>query len=106
MRDPRRKRGLTPVDRIIGTVLGNLDMPEDTAQRGRAMIVWEEISGNAADHTRPVSFRGKTLVVEVSHPSWMNELSLRKSELLGKLEEKVGKGVVGDIRFTMKRDQD
>ena len=105
MRDPRKRRSPTDVGSIIRTVLRDLDIPEDTAQRGRAMIAWDDIAGTGAAHSRPINFRGKTLVVEVSHPSWMTEFSMRKAELLLKLREIVGEGVVEDIRFTLMREQ-
>lgn len=103
MRDRRIKREPTAVGQVIGSVLRNLGLPEDTARQGMIMIAWDQIAGDASGHARPVRFRGKSMIVEVSDPSWMNELSMRKNEIIKKLDDLAGKGVVTDIRFTLMR---
>jgi len=83
----------------------NLNMPEDTALRGRALNSWNSIAGDAAKHSKPLRFQGNVMVISVSSSGWMNELALRKIELIRRLERDVGKGVVKDIRFQLERDR-
>ena len=100
-----RKRGKpTPVGDIIGSVMKGLDIPEDTAERGRILLAWEEIAGSASEYASPVRFRGKTLIVSVDNPAWMTELSMRKAEIIERVNRTAGKTVVDDIRFTVRKE--
>ena len=92
------------VDDIIKRVMKDLDMPEDTALRGRIMNSWCQIAGDASRYSRPHRFQGKIMIVNVSNPAWMNELVLRKNELIRRLERDVGGGIVKDIRFQLDRE--
>ncbi len=105
MRNSRKKGIPTRVDNIIKKVMKNLDIPEETALRGRALNSWDSIAGDAARHSEPLRFQGGVMVVSVSSSGWMNELSLRKSELIRRLGRDVGEGVVKDIRFQMEREK-
>jgi predicted nucleic acid-binding Zn ribbon protein len=60
-------------------------------------IVGQEVSSRAV----PRSFNGKTLVVAVASSSWLQELSFLKAELLERLADAVGPGVVRDIRLVL-----
>ena len=98
------KRGeLTAVEEILQSLMTQLDMPEDTQAKVKVFEVWEEVAGNAAVHSNAFRFRGSTLVVEVDSPVWLNELSMRKTEILNRLERAAGERVVTDIRFETKK---
>ncbi len=98
------KRGkLTAVEEILQVLMTRLDMPEDTQAKVKVFEVWEEVAGNAAAHSNAFRFRGTTLVVEVDSPVWLNELSMRKTEILNRLERTTGERIVTDIRFEMKK---
>ena len=61
---------------------------------------WKDVVGPAiAENTRPEAIKGKLLVVHVSSAPWMQQLQFLKPELIEKLNETIGKEVVGDIRF-------
>jgi predicted nucleic acid-binding Zn ribbon protein len=61
---------------------------------------WKDVVGPAiAENTRPEVIKGKLLVVHVSSAPWMQQLQFLKPELIKKLNETIGKEVVGDIRF-------
>jgi predicted nucleic acid-binding Zn ribbon protein len=61
---------------------------------------WKDVVGPAiAENTRPEAIKGKLLLVHVSSPPWMQQLQFLKPELIEKLNETIGKEVVGDIRF-------
>ncbi len=98
-----RKRTLTPIGSVLKTLLSKLDLAEETAELGKAMLAWEIVAGEAAKHSEPAHFRGSVLVVTVLNHAWLHELSMRKSELLGKLEREVGTGIIKDLRFELKR---
>lgn len=100
------KSKLTPVEDVLKTVLTGLEMPEDLDLKGRVFLAWDEVVGDVSDHVRPFRFRGSTLIVEVAAPAWLTEMSMRKTEIINRLERAVGKRVVEDIRFQMKRKRE
>ena len=61
---------------------------------------WEGAAGKAAaSHSRPVSFRQATLLVHVDGSGWLYELTLKKKEILKKLEDDFKGKKLKDIRF-------
>jgi predicted nucleic acid-binding Zn ribbon protein len=102
-RKKRTKGPLTSVSEILSSVMTGLEMPEDIELKGKAFLAWEEAAGDAASHSRPFRFRGSTLIVEVTEPAWINELSMRKTDIVNRLERTVGERVVEDIRFEIKK---
>jgi len=61
---------------------------------------WPRLVGKpAADHTRAVGWRGSVFVVQVQHPVWAQELSLRRQQLVDRLNEAAGQKVVTDLLF-------
>ena len=61
---------------------------------------WKDVVGPAiAENTRPEAIKGKLLLVNVSSAPWMQQLQFLKPDLIEKLNETLGKEVVGDIRF-------
>jgi len=80
-----------------------LEMPADIELKGKAFLAWEEAAGDAAAHSRPFRFRDSTLIVEVTESAWINELSMRKTDIINRLERAVGERVVKELRFEVKK---
>jgi len=102
-RRKRTKGPLTSVSEVLNSVMTGLEIPADIELKGKAFLVWEEAVGDAASHTHPFRFRGSTLIVEVDEPAWLTELSMRKTDIMNRLERAVGERVVEDIRFEIKK---
>ena len=61
---------------------------------------WREIVGDSlASHAQPSAIRNRILFVEVSHPTWMQQLQFLKPTLLEKLNHFLGEPLLQDIRF-------
>ncbi len=61
---------------------------------------WEEVVGGVyAAHTENLRVKNKTLYVKVDIPALRQELTMQRSELVKKLNSKVGKKVIEDIIF-------
>lgn len=105
MKRPKIRSRLTPVEDVLKSVLTSLEMPEDMEIKAKVFAAWDDVVGDASGYARPFRFRGATLIVEVIAPVWLTELSMRKVEIINGLEEAVGKKVVEDIRFQVKRKQ-
>ena len=64
---------------------------------------WEEVVGkHLAQHTRPGDVHGKTLIVYVTHSTWLAELSrFGKQEILSKLQNRFGKDKIRQLRLQL-----
>jgi len=64
------------------------------------MGAWKEIVGEpVAIHSQPYSIRNRILFIEVSHPTWMQQLQFLKLTLLEKVNHFLGEPLIQDIRF-------
>jgi len=63
---------------------------------------WKEIVGESiALQTQPRSIRNRILFIDVSHPTWMQQLQFFKSTLLEKINVFLGEPLIQDIRFKL-----
>lgn len=102
----RKRKGrskLIPVEEILKGVFAGIEMPEDLELKNRIFSAWDEIARDAAPYANPFRFRDSTLIVEVTSPVWLTELSMRKRDLLNRMEKVAGEKVVEDIRFEIKK---
>jgi len=66
----------------------------------RLVDAWPEVAGSViARYTQETFIQNQTLVVHLTMPALRTELSMRRSELVKKLNEQVGEQVIVDIRF-------
>jgi predicted nucleic acid-binding Zn ribbon protein len=61
------------------------------------LLVGEEIARRA----QPVALADGILQIGVSNSSWLQELCLRESELLHRLQSQMGEGFIRGLRFTL-----
>jgi predicted nucleic acid-binding Zn ribbon protein len=88
--------------RVGGIIQGYLERLGFSARLGKqaAVLQWSEIAGpKIAEETKALRIDGDTLVVKVNRAAWRQQLTFLKSELLLRLELKLGKEVIKDIRF-------
>lgn len=68
--------------------------------RYSVLTLWEEIVGEQiARVARAERVDDGVLIVKVASAPWRNELSMRRREILEKITDTVGKGIVREIRF-------
>lgn len=95
--DDDGRRPPVPLAEGLDRALGGLGLPGAVAVRavfGR----WEEMVGaQVADHSQPVSLRGGRLVVVVDEPGWATQLRYLQADLVRRIAEVVGEGVVARI---------
>ena len=86
-------------------LLGDLRRQEPWARklsRHRVFRVWEAAVGEGlARVARPAAVRGGRLFVEVSDSAWVQELKLRESELLKRLNEALGREEFTGLTFRL-----
>lgn len=67
---------------------------------------WEEIVGpDVASHVQPVVVRGSVLHLEADHPGWATQMRFLEADLLRRLTETVGPGVVETVQVRIRRDR-
>jgi hypothetical protein len=63
---------------------------------------WYEIVGESvAEHSQPRSIRNQTLFIDVTHPTWMQQLQFLKPTLLDQVNAFLGESLIQDIRFKL-----
>ncbi len=91
----------------LGTLLANvvrdLHIGRKLAEQ-RACELWPEVVGDYVAHNTKVRSidRGK-LFVWVKTSAWQNEISLRRADIVRRLNRAVGEHVVEDILFVSER---
>jgi len=79
-----------------------LDLPLKTYSIWRS---WKEIVGEAiALQTQPHAIRNRILFVEVSHPTWIQQLQFLRASLLDKMNRFLGEPLIEDIRFRLAKN--
>ena len=69
-------------------------------KRSQAVYIWDDIVGpNAAKVSSAVACRDGVLFVEVKNSVWAAELSFLKRDIIKRLNRRLGRGTVKDIRF-------
>jgi predicted nucleic acid-binding Zn ribbon protein len=68
----------------------------------KLMARWEKIAGSAvARHARPSRLRGRTLIVRVDQPTWMQELTFLKHEIMERIREEFKEGAPSDMKLEL-----
>ncbi len=94
-----QKKRPTSIAEILGDSADRLKI-RDGIKRYWLWDRWEEIVGESvAEFARPSGWRGKTLIVRVVHPSWMQELNFLKPEMLERIRKISPEAAVKDVRF-------
>ncbi len=73
---------------------------DNAVAQNNALIIWNEAVGDVvAKNTQPEKVEHGILTVKVSSPTWRQELFLQKMEIIKKVNNKIGRNVIKDIRF-------
>ena len=68
-------------------------------RQSKALFIWEEVVGRSvAKNCTPEEVKHGILIVRASTPVWRNEIAIKKKEILEKLNTKLGKKTIKDMR--------
>jgi predicted nucleic acid-binding Zn ribbon protein len=96
-RPVRPKRKVEQLSNTIERLLVSRGMASKLKEY-RVFGRWERAVGEViARHTHPAAIRGKKLTVVVDSSAWMQQLSLLKPEIIGKVNEALGEAAVESI---------
>jgi predicted nucleic acid-binding Zn ribbon protein len=89
--------------RSLGEVLAELLQQYGLSDRVKefdAVNCWAEVVGERiAGHSKAKDVRDGRLIVEVSSSGWRNELFYLKTEIVEKINSRLGKKIIHDILF-------
>lgn len=80
------------ISRVIKKILNQNPGLQHGLEDARILELWAPTVGEAiARHTRAIQIRDQTLIIEVDHPIWQQELLANKKLALEKLNERIAK---------------
>ncbi len=88
-----------PLEGVLGDIMRGLKKDGAVTEEDLAAAWGRAVGKKAAGHTRPVSVRRGVLNVNVDDSAWLYELTLKKKEILKKLDIKLKGHRPKDIRF-------
>ena len=90
----------TPLGPLLANILGELGVSGKLAEC-EVLLAWEDVAGpELAARARPTRVRNASLELAVPSAAWRTQLSFAKDDLVRRLNERVGRSVVSDIKFT------
>ena len=99
MKTKKRKTEFTHIGSIIDSVLKNYRDGSD-GELIRVWRVWDRIVGDViSKDAKPAAFNGRILLVYVVSSTWAHHLQFSKKEVIGKLNEALGKPLIDDLKF-------
>jgi len=73
---------------------------EDQVQKNQILMLWPSVVGKkVAEVSQAKKVEHNILFVKVTHDSWRQELLFLKKNIIDKLNKKVGKEIIKDIRL-------
>lgn len=93
------RRDLQSLRSLLPNLLGKV-----ARESGRARHLWplwrEAVGDLIAQAARPVALEGGVLVVAASGPEWASEIARQEAEIVRRLAERLGPGLVRSLRVT------
>ncbi len=65
-------------------------------------MIWKEVSGKIAQYTQVIKVEQEKIWVTVESPVYLQEIFLRKKELIEKINKAIGEEKIKDIKVTIK----
>ena len=73
---------------------------EKGVSQNNALLVWKEVVGDkVSQNTAPEKGDSGTLYIITSNPTWSQVLVFIKSDIIKKLNNKLGKNTIKEIKF-------
>ena len=69
-------------------------------EQQEALKIWGKTVGNKiSKNTEPMSVKNGILVIKTTNPVWKQELQIQKTEIIKKLNNRLKKNIIKEIRF-------
>lgn len=88
-----------PVSQLIEQFLQSVGI-QGKIEENFAIVYWDQAVGKEiSERTEPFKITKGILFVKVKDPVWRNELQFFKEEIIKKLNDKIGRNIVKEIKF-------
>lgn len=88
-----------PIREILERLFKSLGV-ENRVEENLAFAYWDSVVGKEiALHTEPEKIVKGTVIVKVDNDVWRNELAFFKNEIIQKLNQRIGKKLIQEIKF-------
>lgn len=95
----KRKAEFVHLGSILGDVLKKYRHEMDV-ELVQVWQVWDSIVGEViAQNAKPAAFKGPILLVHVTNSTWIHQLQFLKKEMIGRLNNALGKPLIEDLKF-------
>ena len=96
-----------PLKKILPVVLNKFGLKGETIEAVRVCQYWDEIiekifKSRAADISKALYFKNKTLTVSVLNSTCASEFQFKDNEIIKEINQKIGKNLVERINFRVK----
>jgi predicted nucleic acid-binding Zn ribbon protein len=96
---PRRAPKEKPIRSVLERFFRSIGL-ENRLEENLAFAYWDSVVGKEiALHTEPERIVKGTVIVKVDNDVWRNELTFFKNEIIQKLNQKIGKRLIQEIKF-------
>ena len=69
-------------------------------EQQEALKIWTKTVGSLiSKNTEPISVKHGVLVIKTTNPAWKQELQIQKTVIIKKLNNKLKKNIIKEIRF-------
>ena len=93
------KNNTISVGKALNGILKDLGL-QGRINQYRVLEMWPEIVGeNIAKYTKAERVQENIIYIKVKNNTWRTELQFQKNIILENISQKVGKGIIKDIRF-------
>ena len=93
------KKKAAPISEVLKSVFTELENRKLSSQE-EIEGLWKSLVGEMGfKHSRPATIKKNILTVRVDSSTWMQELSMRKRQLLKGLKRDLGKDRISEIQF-------
>ena len=83
----------------INTFLKKAGLEKGVSQNN-ALLVWKEVVGErVSQNTTPEKVESGTLYIKTSNSTWRQELVFKKTDIIKKLNNTLGKNTIKEIKF-------
>ena len=87
------------INTVIDSFLVKTGLSKGVGQQ-KALEVWEEVVGKKiSENTEALSVNHGVLYIKTHSSAWAQELQLKKKEIILKINKKLKKKIITDLRF-------
>lgn len=98
-RNRKSNRQFTAIGDVLAGVLSKCRQ-KSHGDLSRVWQLWDSAVGSAiAANTRPVSLKGRQMVVLVANSPWLHQLQFLKKQMIDEINRRMGEVIVDEIKF-------